>query len=115
MITFTLTHYAYCGMHVPIIDTYDRAEREEARSRAARRLRSMRQQGYPVVTLERGRKWEVQEPEDCVLVPVECGILSLSAVKPKTFRCWNCGDDIEEGESCNCQEPVDEEETEEEE
>ena len=113
MTTYTLTHYAYCGMHVPIIDTYDRAEREEARSRAARRLRSMRRQGYPVVTLERGREWEIQEPEDCVLVPAECGTLCLRAVKPETHECWYCGFDVEEGECCSCQEPVDEEETEE--
>jgi hypothetical protein len=74
---FTVTMHAYCGMAVPIETTEDLAE---ARAAAARYLRRQRRADYPVTTLRRGRAWEVQEPEDCILVPDDSGVLVLAGL-----------------------------------
>lgn len=109
---YTVTHHAYCGMAVPIVGERDESTREEARTTAARRIRSLRREGYPVVVLERGERWEVQEPEDSVLVPDDCGILSLVGFNPlarKYGKCRECGSssDWQEGGRgevwCSCQ------------
>jgi hypothetical protein len=105
--TFKLTLNGYCGMPIPIVDEGDK---EDCRKAAARRIRALRADGYPVVTLEPGQAWEVQEPEDCVLIPAWCGVLRLAPLPIRVFECWECGFDIPEGESCNCQEPCEEEE-----
>jgi hypothetical protein len=71
---YRLVHHAYCGMDVPYGEFEDRAE---ARSEAAKLVQLRRREGYPVTTLERGRQWEIQEPENCMMVPDECGVLAL--------------------------------------
>lgn len=70
-----LTHIAYCGMH-----THKSASpaMQDMRDAAARYLRRRRRQGFPVTTLERGRSWEIQEPDNSHLVPDQCGILSIT-------------------------------------
>jgi hypothetical protein len=110
--TFKLTLHGYCGMPIPIVEEGDMAE---CRSAVAQEVRRLRAQGFPVVTLEKGTEWEVQEPEDSCMVPDECGVLHLRPIKIRVFDCWNCGADLLEGESCNCMEACEEEQEEEEE
>ena len=69
-----------------IPETFD--EREDARADCAAALRRARRNGYPVATLEIGREWEIQEPDDCMMVPDECGVLRLSHT---TYGCQECG------------------------
>lgn len=95
---YTLTMHGYCGMAIPIAE----GNKDDCRQAAARYIRSLRRQGFPVVTLETGTEWESQEPEDCCLVPAECGVLHLRAKPVPTFRCWECGEDVPQGESCDC-------------
>jgi hypothetical protein len=71
---YTLSLHAYCGVTDPIDDGLDLAE---ARQRAARLIRRRRRQDFPVAVLEKGRRWEIQEPEDCFMVPDCCGVLIL--------------------------------------
>lgn len=95
---FRLVNYAYCGMPIPI----KQGDKEDVRTAAAHYLRRLRREGFPVVVIERGEEWEVQEPEDSVLVPDECGLLTLCAIPVRLVRCWDCGEDVPEGETCSC-------------
>lgn len=82
---YRLTHVSWSGCNgLPtLIET-----RTDARGECARRLRSYRRNGFPVSTLERGRQWEIGEPNNVALVPSQCGTLLLRAV---TFECRECG------------------------
>ena len=71
---YTLALHAYCGMTVPIDDDMDR---DEARRAAARLVNTRRRQGFPVAVLEPGRRWEIMEPDDAVMVSDDSGILVL--------------------------------------
>lgn len=71
---FTLALHAYCGMTVPIAYIPDHTG---IRQVAARLIRRRRREGYPVAILEIGRRWEIMEPEDCMMVPDDCGCLVL--------------------------------------
>lgn len=82
----------------------------DCRREAARVLRQARKDKAPVWRGESGQSWEIGEPEGCSLVPDTAGTLSLRPVRIPAFSCWSCGDLIPEGESCNCQEPWEEEE-----
>lgn len=85
MATHRVTHYGYCGMAgVPSFA----ADLAEARECAARRLRYYRRAGYPVATLERGARWEIQEPDGVLMVPDACGTLELVDIRP---TCRECG------------------------
>ena len=81
---YRLNHVAYCGM--PGVPEYF-DDPQDARKDAAERLRRYRRR-YAVTTLERGKEWEIMEPEDSVLVPDACGVLYLSHI---TFECKECG------------------------
>jgi hypothetical protein len=107
--TYKLTHYAACGMPIPLIDKYDNAELEEARQGVARRLRYLRREGYPISVLEKGREWEISDPDDSIMVSDNCGILCLRPIRVPTYECWICGFDIAQGEECNCNQPLEEE------
>jgi hypothetical protein len=72
---YTVTLHAYCGMAQPIGDDY--MDHDEARQEAAKLLRRRRRQGFPITVIKKGRKWEVEEPEDCMMVPDSCGVLTL--------------------------------------
>jgi hypothetical protein len=109
--TFKLTLFAYCGMPVPILDEHDQADKSDCRSKAARMIKEARQAGSFVSCLEPGMEWEIGEPEGCSLVPDSAGILSIRPVQIRAFVCWDCGELNPEGESCDCQEPCEEEET----
>jgi hypothetical protein len=81
--TFSLTHAAYCGMSIPHGEF---ETRDEARTAAARIIRRRRRQGFPVTTLDRGERWEIEEPDDCFMVPDQCGVLSLSEMHEGWFE-----------------------------
>lgn len=73
-ITWTATLSAYCGMSFEIAEE---DSEEEIRVQVANYLRTARKD-YPVVTLKRGKEWEILEPEDNTgLVSDDCGILVL--------------------------------------
>jgi hypothetical protein len=85
---FRVQHYAYCGL-ADVPACHD--ERAEARKYTAERLRRYRRR-FHVVTLERGSRWEICEPDNCTMVPDACGTLRLIH---QTFDCRECGTDHE--------------------
>jgi hypothetical protein len=44
---------------------------------ATRLLRRRRREAFPITVIKKGRQWEVEEPEDCMMVPDCCGVLIL--------------------------------------
>ncbi len=86
---FKLRFSAYCGMSHNIVTT---DERTVARCHAADALRRAREHGLKPTTLTRGEWWEICEPENCVMVPDECGQLYL---RHETFECRECGSEHE--------------------
>jgi len=81
---YQVRHFGYCGMgDVPAAHE----ERESARRHAAARLRRYRRR-FPVVILQRGKAWEICEPEGCTMVPDACGTLRLTHI---THECRECG------------------------
>lgn len=83
---FRVQFYSHSGLsHAPL--DFDTAA--EARAEIAQRIRTARNSGHHVDTLERGRDWEVCEPEGCAMVPDSAGLLSLSQFYP--FECPECG------------------------
>lgn len=83
---FRVRFFSHSGLsHAP--QDWDTAA--EAREDVASRLRTARNSGHHVDTLERGRDWEVCEPEDCAMVPDSAGLLSLTQFYP--FECAECG------------------------
>lgn len=73
-ISYVVSFSAYCGMAWEI-DAY--SDRSSARDEVADYLRKRRNQGYPIAILKRGSSWEIQEPTDTIMVPDECGTLSI--------------------------------------
>lgn len=96
---YSVKHISYCGM-VDIPEVIE--DRETARTECAHRLRRLRKR-FPVVTLESGKAWEIQEPEGAVGVPDACGTLVLKHV---TFECLECGCEYETRDDaltcCDC-------------
>lgn len=84
MLGYKVRHVGHCGMETHS-EFFEIAE--EARQDAAEFIRSMRQDGFPVTTLEQGQKWEILEPEDCSMVPDQCGILWIERVAGECFEC----------------------------
>jgi hypothetical protein len=73
--TYRVVHHAYCGMSFAIAEGLSW---NQAQARAARRRRWFAKEiGGDVVQLG-PRSWELQEPEDCLMVPDDCGTLSIS-------------------------------------
>jgi hypothetical protein len=104
MPNYELIHLAYCGMPTP----YGTGERADMRDLAARKLRLRRRQGFPVTTLEIGERWEIMEPEDCMMVPDQCGVMVLR-VDPKSAReCFECGCTVDKDDPCCSAEPEEE-------
>lgn len=75
-----LSFAAYCGMSHTIAEDLDR---DDCRAEAARYLRRMRRRGYPIAIITRGEEWEILEPDNCALVPDDCGILSIDDYTPE--------------------------------
>lgn len=71
---FTLNFFAYCGMSMKIAE----GEETAVRKAAANLLRRRRNQDFPVWCLNKGNKWEIGEPEDCMMVPDTSGILKIT-------------------------------------
>lgn len=69
-----LTHAAYCGMVNALEADVDAAV---VRAAAADAIRAARRRGFEVAVRETGTTWEILEPDHSVLVPDECGVLSL--------------------------------------
>ena len=65
-----LSFSAYCGM------TYDIDSGDDARKAAAKFIKRRRNNGQRVVKL-RDNVWECQEPDNCVMIPDNAGILCL--------------------------------------
>lgn len=65
--------YAYCGMPVPIRTNVDF---QEARSVASDLRKRRKQQGYPVTHLG-GNKWEIETPDDAIMIGDREGILEI--------------------------------------
>ena len=74
---FVIQHTGYCGMRT-FREEWD--DLGEARTSAAESIREFRKEGLRVSVLERGREWEVLEPDDAAMVPDEAGILSIEPV-----------------------------------
>lgn len=74
---FVVNHVGYCGMAQPR-ETFD--DRQDARRRIAGKLRYYRKRDFPVSVIEKGREWEIEEPEDCLLIPDTCGVVTLTEV-----------------------------------
>lgn len=63
---------AYCGMSWQIAS----GTLIDCRNAAAKILRKRKKNGHPIVKLKEN-KWEVQEPENSILVPDTAGVLVL--------------------------------------
>lgn len=74
---FSLDFRAYCGMS----SIHETGDKDDMRQQAAELIRRRRNAGYAVQILERGSEWEVLEPENCAMVPDECGIISLEEIE----------------------------------
>ena len=102
---YDVTLCSYSGMPIPI----EKGDKEDVRQATARLIRRLRGEGFPVVTLAKGEKWEVQEPAGACLVPDYCGILRMEPVPSPYGACRECGcedDWHEDGRGnvlCGCQ------------
>lgn len=86
---FFVKHTAYCGLtSIP----READDLHDARTIAARRLRSYRRHGFPIATLTRGEEWEILEPDDCQMIPDACGILWI---EHEQHECPECGSEHE--------------------
>lgn len=70
-----LTHYAYCGMSIPLGTGDFKDLRDKANRIAARR----ESQGFEVVRLTRNN-WEIIPPDDCRMIPDTAGVMALERV-----------------------------------
>lgn len=77
---YTLDFYSYSGMSIEIL----KGKREEVRKAAAKLLSRRRKQDYPVWSRDKGTRWEIGEPEDCILIPDGCGILKINHAYEET-------------------------------
>ena len=110
--TFRVVMYAYCGMSYDVATGLDRRSAMVAIGRlAARRIRS----GHPTTrTFGAGGlpEYEFSEPEDCALIPDTAGTAAIVEETVPAWECAECGDILPIGTSCTCQDPIEEEQTE---
>ena len=71
---YALNFSSYCGMSMKIAE----GDFEDIRKMAAKIIRSRRNNDFPVYCLEKGNKWEVGEPEGCMMIPDDSGILKIT-------------------------------------
>lgn len=71
---YAVTHYAYCGMTVPLGNGYTY---KEARERFKRRIEWFKQTYRGDVIFYSVTKVELCEPEDVCMVPDACGVLRI--------------------------------------
>ncbi len=72
--TYKVTHYAYCGMPIPLGTGYTH---EEARQRFERRITWFQHVFDGDVIRDGLDRAELCEPDSPVIVPDECGILRI--------------------------------------
>jgi hypothetical protein len=104
---FHLTMHGHCGMDIPLVEHGTLAD---CREEAARYLSGLKADGYPIMVKEAGSTWEVSEPDDCVMIPDDCGLLAIRPARIPAYSCFYCDDLVPNGESCSCQDLCDEEE-----
>lgn len=101
---YTVQLHAYGGL-IWYPDGY--GDKGDARFEIARLLRLARRKGYPITTLKRGAEWEIAERDDGMMVPDDCGILTLR--ETYRYRCRECGrghDDRDDLSAC-CTDDID--------
>lgn len=82
---YRVQFFAYCGMSgVP--RTFESLR--DARDYAAARLARAHARGCRPYTLVPGKRWEIPEPDDVMMVPDDCGEL---VIRHDTFECRECG------------------------
>lgn len=88
MLGYQVRHVGYCGM-----ETYceDHETMEEARQDAAKFIKRMRKKEFQVTNIDTN-KWEVLEPDDCSMIPDQCGILWIRKI---AGECNECGGDCD--------------------
>lgn len=86
-----LTLHAYCGMAVPI----EEGDRANVRRAAAQQLRMARAEHRPVSVLTRGQEWELESPDDAVMIGDDAGILTLENVGAECRECGQQVDDVD--------------------
>lgn len=70
---FDVTLHAYCGMNVPVAEDVDK---DAAKDAVRGFLRRARRKGNPVEKLG-PRRWEIQTPEDAIMVDDLEGTLAI--------------------------------------
>jgi hypothetical protein len=72
--TYRVVHHAYCGMTIPLGEGMSY---RQAQARIKRRIAWFKKEiGGPVTYLGPGH-YELEEPEDCAMVPDDCGTLAI--------------------------------------
>lgn len=66
--------HAHCGITWDLDDDDDRTT---VRNSVAAYLREKRREGRTVNVLEPGERWEIEEPDDCIMIPDDAGTLVL--------------------------------------
>lgn len=81
---FRVKFIAYCGM----VTRNEQCETDQQARFVAARILKHRRRKYGCTTLEKGKSWEVLEPDDCMMVPDACGVLHIIHDQ---FECRECG------------------------
>lgn len=109
--TYRVVAVGYCGMR---FDIREDVTLREARRALAEYLRRRRAQGSPIAILDDNRdtdgavlpSYEVQSPEDAVLVADTDGYVWIERETVPAFKCFYCDDLVPVGSSCSCLEPA---------
>jgi len=110
--TFRVVMYAYCGMSYDVDTGLDR---DQAIARIVRLAESRRKTGHDVThTIGAGGlpEYEFGEPAGCMMIPDTAGTACIVEERTPAYACFECGDILPIGTACTCQEPIDDEETE---
>ncbi len=74
MNTYSVATQAYCGMTIPHGDGFTY---QEAKERAKRRMEWFEKRIGGAISRLSPNTWELEEPEDAMMVPDACGILEI--------------------------------------
>lgn len=83
--TWSLRFRATCGLTRRIAEGDFREMQERAKRYLARHRQRDGDFEAPVTVLAPGRHWEVEEPEDCMLIPDWCGELRIVPADDPTW------------------------------
>lgn len=105
-----IQHVTYSGMLI----RSERMTPDDATRRLVHRITWWEEQGYPV-TVRKGtpdapRAVEVETPDTAALIGDVEGLYEIIPVQVFAYRCWECGDELPIGVSCDCAEPRQDEE-----